>query len=135
MIWAEQVSYLILQIKLSYLRMSGVTRDFLSAVAKTVWEITEIWSFPCFYSFSTPILWAGLSPGPFTFPCPGSSLKLRSLVPGRWCGVEILGDSGTDGCGLRRQRERENPVFYTCGLLKLLNLSVLPDVSCDYNKI
>lgn len=27
MIWAEQTSYLILQMKLSYLRMSGVTRD------------------------------------------------------------------------------------------------------------
>lgn len=81
----------------------------LFSVTKTVWEITDIWFFPCFYSFSTPILWAGFNPGPFTFSCPDSSLKLATLDPGRWCGAEVLGDSGTGRCCLRRQRRERKP--------------------------
>ncbi|RMC15062.1 hypothetical protein DUI87_07242 [Hirundo rustica rustica] len=35
------------------------------------------------------------NPGQFTFSCPGSSLKLGSLDPGRCYGAEVLGDPGT----------------------------------------
>lgn len=89
-------------------------KRLLFSVAKTVWKITEIWFFLYFYSFSIPILWAGLNPGLFTFSWTGSFLKLRSLDPGRWCWAEISGDSGTGGCGLRGQRGREPCLLYLC---------------------
>ena len=106
---------------------------------------------PSFWSFLWPC-----SGNALTGPClscaegsragrcaPGEEWRQRSvykkrkgsLDPGRWFGVEILGDSAKGECSLRGQRERETPVFYACGLLKLLSLSFLADISCDYHNI
>lgn len=74
MIWAEQVSYLILQVKLSYLRMSGVTRD--SPLFSSKDSLRNHWNliFPLvlFFFYSHPLgrsqSWPIHFPLPWLFP-------------------------------------------------------------------
>lgn len=136
MIWAEQVSCLILQIKLSYLRMSCLTRHspLFSGKDSLRYHWNLILPLLLFFFYSHPL--GRFQSWPVHFFLPWVFPEARISRSGRWCGAEVLGDSGTGRCCLRRQRERKKPpVFYTCGLLKFINISFLPDVSCDYNNL
>lgn len=152
MFWSEQASYLVLQIKFLYLRDVSYYRRLPSSQQERQLEkaLKSDSSLDATLSLHSSLGQVSILARSLSL-CPSSSLQLgwewrqrsvykkrkASLDPGSWFGVEVLGDSGKGGCCLRRQRERERetPVFYTRGRLKLLSLSSLPDVSCDYYNI